>query len=120
MVFLTGLLASRRKKSRERLVRRAVAVIDHALIDLGVDRFVGGTLLLDKKFRLHFILAAPARGPEIIAAVPVCHLVEARMLHRLVDDVAHDTAPPNLHTGYLVQGLMRELKAQSAAVSRLS
>ncbi|TFW27944.1 hypothetical protein [Massilia horti] len=120
MAFLTGLLASRRKKSRERLVRRAAEVIEHVLLDIGVDRFVNGTLLLDKKLRLHFFAMEPAHGPEIIASVPVCQLAEARMLRRLVDDVAQDTAPPNLHTGYLVQGLMREFKAQSPAVSRLS
>src|SRR3954454_14062366 len=119
MGFMTGLFASRRKKDQQQVAARATQVIEHGLFDVGVDRFVNGTLLLDRKFRLRFFGSTPTPGPEVIALVRVRQLAEARALRELVDDVMLDNATLDLHSGSLVRALMHELKAQSAALRAL-
>lgn len=119
MSMLTRLLFPRRRTSRQKIAGRAAAVIDRVIVDVGVDRFVNGTLLLDRHFRLRFFggAGAPARG--ILAAVPVAELAEAQVFRTMVEDVALDSAMLDLHTGCLVHGLMRELCARSPAVRAL-
>jgi hypothetical protein len=119
MALLAGLFASRRRNNQHQIAYRAARVIDRVIFDVGVDRFVNGTLLLDKDFRLRFFGARPRFVPGVIASVAVAHLAEARVLRQLVDDVVLDSTMLDLHTGCLVRGLMRELNAQSAALRAL-
>lgn len=119
MALLTRLLFPKRRTSRQQIAGRAAAVIDRVIFDMGVDRFVNGTLLLDRDFRLRFFGGAPAPGAAILAAVPVAELAEAQVFRTMVEDVALDGATLDLHTGCLVHGLMRELCARSPAVRAL-
>jgi hypothetical protein len=119
MAMLRHLFSPKNKKNQQQIAGRAAAVIDRVIFDVGVDRFVNGTLLLDKKLRLRFFGGRPAPGLEAIAAVPVSELAEARVFRAMVEDVAIDSATLNLHTGCLVHGLMRELRARSEVVRAL-
>lgn len=119
MALLTRLFSMKPKKNQQQIAGRAAAVIDHVIFDVGVDRFVNGTLLLDRKFRLRFFGGTPAPRHGIIAAVPVAELAEARVFRQMVEDVAHGSAAMDLHTGCLVHGLMRELRERSPALRAL-
>ena len=119
MGLFTRLFAPRRRKNQQEIAGRAAEVIDHVIFDVGVDRFVNGTLLLDKEFRLRFSGVAPAAGRDVLATVAVRELDEARAFRALVKEATADTATLNLHTDRLVQGLMRELRARSPALRAL-
>lgn len=120
MGLLARLFAPKRQKNQQQVACRAAAVIDHVIFDVGVDNFVNGTLLLDKRFRVRFFGGGrPIPEPDIIARVAVGELAEARAFRAMVDDAALDPATLNLHTGRIVGALMRELREQSAALRAL-
>ena len=119
MALLTRLFAPRRRKNQQEIAGRAAEVIDHVIFDVGVDRFVNGTLLLDKEFRLRFYGVAPASDRDVLASIAVRELEEARAFRALVNEATVDTATLNLHTDRLVLGLMRELRARSPALRAL-
>jgi hypothetical protein len=119
MAFMAGWFASRRARNQHQIACRAAQVIGHVIFDVGIDSFVSGTLLLDKKFRLRFLAGTPPVASGVIASVAVAQLAEARALRELVDEVVRDSTVLDLHTGCLVRGLMRELNAQSPAVRAL-
>jgi hypothetical protein len=119
MAVLARLFASRRKNNQQRIATRAAEVIDRVLFDVGVDRFVGGTLLLDKQFRLRFFGDPPLDGPGILARIPVRELEEARVFRALVDEAAAAEMPLDVHIGRVVHALMRELNARCAQVRAL-
>jgi hypothetical protein len=119
MALLTRLFLPKQQKNQQQIATRAAAVIDHVIFDVGVENFVNGTLLLDKKFRLRFFGGTPAPDPDVIARVAVSELAEARVFRTMVDEATLDAATLNLHTGCIVRGLMRELRAQSAALREL-
>jgi len=119
MALFTRLFAPRRRKNQQEIAGRAAEVIEHVILDVGIDRFVNGTLLLDKEFRLRFFGVAPDACGEVLATVAVRELEEARAFRALVHEAAVDTATLNLHTDRLVHGLMRELRARSPALCAL-
>jgi hypothetical protein len=119
MALWTGLFASRCRKDQQQIAARVAQVIEHVLFDVGVDRFVNGTLLLDRKFRLRFFGSTPTPGPDVIAQLAVRQLPEARAFRELVDDVMLDSATLDLHSTSLVRAVMLELKAQSPALRAL-
>jgi hypothetical protein len=118
--MLARLLAPRPRKNQQQIAGRAAEVIGHVLFDVGADRFVNGTMMLDKRFRLRFFGGTPRRSPDIIAAVMVGELAEARVLQTLVVDAVAARVPLDVHIGCVVRGLMRELNAQSAELRALS
>jgi hypothetical protein len=119
MAILARLFAVRHRKNQQQIAGRATDVIGHVLFDIGVDRLVNGTIMLDKRFRLRFFGGTPSRGPDIIATVALRELAEARVFHSLDVDTAVAGAPLEVHIGYVVRGLMRELNAQSAQLRAL-
>lgn len=120
MGLLARWFAPKRHKNQHQVACRAAAVIDHVIFDVGIDNFVNGTLLLDKSFRLRFFGGGrQLPEPDIIAVVAVGELAEARTLRAMVDEAALDAATLNLHTERIVNGLMRELREQSAALRAL-
>jgi hypothetical protein len=120
MPMLARLLAARPRKNQQAIAGRAADVIGHVLFDIGVDRFVNGTIVLDKRFRLRFFGGTPMRGPDIIATVALRELAEAREFHSQGLDGSPAGAPLDVHIGCVVRGLMRELNAQSAQLRALS
>jgi hypothetical protein len=119
MPMLARLLAARPRKNQQQIAGRAADVIGHVLFDIGVDRFVNGTIVLDKHFRLRFFGGTPLLGPDIIATVALRELAEAREFHSLGRDGAAAGAPLDVRIGCVVRGLMRELNAQSARMRAL-
>jgi len=119
MAVFTRLFASRQKKCQQQIAARAAEVIDRVLFDVGVDHFVGGTLLLDKQFRLRFLGGTGRPGPDIIASVAVRELEEARAFRDLVEEAVASAMPLELHIGRVVDGLMRELNGRCAQLRAL-
>jgi hypothetical protein len=119
MGLLKWLVERRRKVSQVEVERRAAAVIEHVIFDVGVGTLVSGTFLLDKRFRLHFTGAPLARQRGVIAAVEVCKVAEASVFRLIDRDGLPDSAIMKAHTACLAQALVRELGAQSAAFRAL-
>jgi hypothetical protein len=117
--MLARLLAARPRKNQQQIAGRAADVIGHVLFDIGADRFVNGTIMLDKRFRLRFFGGTPSRGPDIIATVALRELAEARVFHAIGADTAAAGVPLDVHIGCVVRGLMRELNAQSPQLRAL-
>jgi hypothetical protein len=119
MVLIERLLALRRRKNREEVAGRAAEVIAHVLFDVGVDRFLNGSMLLDRQFRLRFYAVLPPAADDMLAAIALCELPEAQQLRACMADVAFDANVVASHTQSLADGLMRELLACSAELRAL-
>ncbi len=104
-------------KCQAHIVGRAAAVIDHVIFDVGIETLVGGTFVLDKRFRLRFVSVAPARPRGIVAAVRVSQVAEAGLFSN--HDGPLDMDMVRAHSACLAQALVRELGAQSAALRAL-
>ena len=129
MALLKRLLACRRARNQLQIAGRAAQVIEKVIFDVGVDTFVNGTLLLDRRFRPRFVglMALPRSG--VIASVAVGHVPEVALFRAQVGAALRDAAPPggvlsgrvalDLPVSGLVTGLMREFKAQSPAFRAL-
>jgi len=119
MPLLARLFPQQRRKNREDVAGRAAEVIAKVLRDVGIDRFLNGCLLLDPAFRVRFV-SAPLSAPQaLLAQVPVRELPEALVLRADVEDTALDAVELARHTGFLVDGLMRELLARAPAFEAL-
>lgn len=122
---LLSQLFSRKPKYQSLVADRAVAVIDHVIWDVGVDALVGGTFVLDKKFRLRFVAAAapapasPSAARKIHAAIPVCEIAEAELFRRIGYDEPIGTTLLRAHGQTLALGLVRELGSRSPAFRAL-
>jgi hypothetical protein len=119
MGLLKRFFARRRKISQAHVERRAAAVIDHVIFDVGVGTLVAGTFALDKRFRLRFSNAPLVRRRGIIAAVEVSQVAESDVFRRIERDGPFDTGIMKAHTACLAQALVRELGVQSAAFRAL-
>jgi len=118
MHMLFRLFGPRRRKNQEEIAARAAEVIVHVLYDVGLDRFLSGTMLLDSDFRLHFYAVAPvSRG--VLASVAVHELDEARAFTAQVQEAGVDGPTLARHAAVMADGVMRELRAQSAALRAL-
>lgn len=119
MPLLVRLFPPRRRKNREDVAGRAAEVIAKVLRDVGIDRFLNGCLLLDRAFRVRFVSAPPASPPDVLALVPVRELPEAVILRAYIEDAALDAVELARHTGFLADGLVRELLARAPAFAAL-
>ena len=119
MRLLTSLFSRQPRKNQGQIAGRAAAVIDHVIYDVGIDALIGGTFVLDKSFRLRFIGGRTARGDDILATVLVGQLEEAEIFRALGNSVTIDVTTLKTHISCLVFGVMRELRAQSAALRAL-
>lgn len=101
------------------VTRRAAAVIDRVIYDVGIDTLVGGTFTLDRRFRLRFI-GVPARSwRDVIATVRVNDVAESDLLKELNKHSPVDMAEVKAHSASLAQALVRELRVQSKAFRSL-
>lgn len=119
MVLIERLLALRRRKNQEEVAGRAAEVIAQVLFDVGVDRFLNGSMLLDRQFRLRFYAVLPPASDEMLAAIALCDLPEAQCMRSCMAGVAFDAAVVAYRTPGLAEGLMRELLVRSAALRAL-
>ncbi|MEH6436015.1 hypothetical protein [Massilia sp. DD77] len=119
MELLTRLFAPRRRKTRQEVAGRAAEVSQQVLSDIGIDRFLNGTILLDRQFRLRFFSAAPPSSGSALATIAVRDLPEALILRAYVEDAGLDAATVRLHAPLLADGLMRELLARAPALREL-
>jgi hypothetical protein len=119
MGLLKRLFERRRKVSQVDVERRAAAVIEHVIFDVGIGTLVTGTFVLDKRFRLHFTGAPPVRRRGVIAAVEVCRVAEAGVFRQIDRDGPPEGGIMKAHTACLAQALVRELGLQSPAFRAL-
>lgn len=90
MQMLIRLFGPRRRKNQEDIAARAAEVIVHVLFDVGLDRFLAGTILLDREFRLRFYAIAPEPSPAILASIAVSELDEAHRFRAQVLEAGID------------------------------
>lgn len=119
MLSLSRLFAPRRRKNQEDVAGRATEVIAKVLSDIGIDRFLNGSLLLDHQFRPRFFAVLPTATHEFVATVAVRDLAEAHALRAYVHDAALDAATAACHARLVSAGLMRQMLACSPELRAL-
>ncbi|MCC2955267.1 hypothetical protein LK542_06520 [Massilia sp. IC2-477] len=119
MHMLFRLFGPRRRKNQEEIASRAAEVIAQVLFDVGLDRFLAGTVLLDRQFRLHFYAAPPVSSRSVLAAIAMHELDEARVFRSHVLGAGIDAPTLACHTRIMADGIMRELRARSPALCAL-
>lgn len=118
MAWIAQLFLPRRRRNRRELADRASDVIRQVLFDIGIDRFLNGTLLVDRHYRLRFF-SGNVPGGGTLAAVPVAALPRARALHANAARLPLLSALPQPVLALLVDELMAALLAQSALLRAL-
>lgn len=113
-----GQLRLQRRKTQEDVAGRAAEVVVQVLYDIGVDRFLDGTVLLEPRFRVCFYAVPPRRAEACLASVPLRELPEACAFHATVRAAGFDAALDR-HVPALVEALMRALLARSPALCAL-
>jgi len=118
MAWIAQLLIPRRRKNRRELADRAVEVVRHVLFDMGIERFLHGTMLVDRQYRMRFV-SGNLPGGAALAAVPVSTLAGAHALQANVPQLPALAAFHQHDVGLLVEELMVALLAQSALLRDL-
>jgi hypothetical protein len=118
MHMLFRLFGPRRRKNQEEIASRAAEVIVKVLFDVGLDRFLAGTVLLDHEFRLRFH-SAPPSPCSALASVVVHELDEARAFTVQVRQSGIDAPTLAHHATVMADAIMRELRARSPALCAL-
>ena len=121
MEMLSRLFGPRRRKNQEEIAGRAVQIIVQVLFDVGVDRFLNGTVRLDRQFRLRFYAVPPHACTNTLASIAVHELDEARVFraHIAGAGAGLDAAAMGRHAPVLADGRMREMRARSPALCAL-
>ena len=117
--MLFRLFGPRRRKNQEDIAGRAAEVIVHVLFDVGLDRFLAGTILLDREFRVRFFAVEPQLSRAILASIAVRELDEARQFHAHVLEAGIDVPTLASHTRIMADAVMRALRGQSPALCAL-
>jgi hypothetical protein len=109
-----------RRKSRQALTERAAEVITKVLFDMGIDRFLDGSLLVDHALRLRFVsCAANVTDGNVYAAVRAASLVQAQALRQAQADAGWAAPPRRDQVERIVDELMAKLLSQSAQLRAL-
>ncbi|MDQ2990841.1 MAG: hypothetical protein M3R60_17250 [Pseudomonadota bacterium] len=120
MGLLQGLFKRKPKIAcQAHVTRRAAAVIDRVIYDVGIETLVGGTFTLDKRFRLQFIGVPARRWRGVIATVQVSEVAESDLFRELNTRSPVDMAEVKQHSACLAQALVRELRFRSKAFRSL-
>lgn len=119
MELLSRLFAPRRRRNQQEIAGRAAEVVEHVLYDIGIDRFLNGSMMLDARLRLRFFAVTAPTGAPPFAIVPLRELPEALVLRAYVADVGLDATAVSRFVPLLVEGLMRELLERSPALRAL-
>jgi len=112
MGILRHLFATRAMRSRRQVGERAAQVIERVIFDMGVDRLVQGTFVLDRRCRPYFSSAQAVRGRADVV-VALAQLEECAAL-RAAARADPDPQALRTHTEAVVAGLLREFEARSA------
>jgi hypothetical protein len=119
MKFLQILIRRKRKISQAAVARRAAAVIEHVIFDVGGASLASGTFVLDKAFRLSFVSVMARQRMGVIASVRVGDIAESLPFRDTCPDAARDSAAMRVHLASLAAAVVRELGLQSAAFRAL-
>jgi hypothetical protein len=119
MKLLQQLIGRKRRISQAGVARRAAAVIDHVIFDVGGSSLAGGTFVLDKAFRLRFLSAMAGQHHGIIASVRVGDIAESLPFREPILNAARDRVAMQAHSASLASAVVRELGLQSAAFRAL-
>lgn len=119
MHMLFRLFGPRRRKNQEEIAGRAAEVIAHVLFDIGLDRFLAGTMLLDRQFRLHFYATPPQGSRAILATVAVAELEEARVFRTQVLVAGIDAPTLAIHARLMADAMVKALGERSPALRAL-
>ncbi|HEU4373193.1 MAG TPA: hypothetical protein VFS02_06880 [Telluria sp.] len=120
MGLLRGLFKRKPKVACQgHVTRRAAAVIDRVIYDVGIETLVGGTFTLDKRFRLQFIGVPARRWRGVIATVQVSEVAEADLFRELNKQSPVDMAEVKERSACLAQAVVRELRVRSKAFRAL-
>jgi hypothetical protein len=118
MALLLRLFGPRRRKTHDDVAGRAAEVVVQVLYDVGVDRFLGGSMLLDRRFRVVFYAMPPIDSPIFQARVAVRELGAARRFADAVDAEGFDAALER-HVAAIVDELMQALGSRAPALCAL-
>lgn len=119
MGLLKRIFGRKHKVSQAHVVRRAAAVIDQVIFDVGIETLVGGTFVLDRSFRLRFSGVPIVRRRGVIASVQVSEMSEASLLRAIGMAALPDMAIVKAHSECLAHAVVRELGSQSPAFRAL-
>jgi len=117
VTWFAQLLIPQGRRNLHDLEGRAAQVVAQVLFDIGVDRFLNGTMLVDRRFRVRFV-SAPPDGMELYAAVHPGSLARAQALRGDGDGML-DSLPLQHQVEYVVDELMAAFLAQSPALRAL-
>lgn len=118
MAWIVQLLIPRRRKNQHELAGRAAEVIAHVLGEIGIDRFLNGTMLVDQRLRVCFVSCGVAIG-SVHAAVRADTLAEARALRANDGSLALAAQALQQQIARLVEELMAALLSQSETLRAL-
>jgi hypothetical protein len=119
MKFLQTLIRRKHTISQAAVARRAAAVIEHVIFDVGGGSLAGGTFVLDKAFRLRFLSAMARQHHGIIASVRVGDIAESLPFRAPILNPERDRVAMQAHSASLARAVVRELGLQSAAFRAL-
>jgi hypothetical protein len=119
MKFLQQLIGRKRRISQAGVARRAAAVIDHVIFDVGGGSLAGGTFVLDKAFRLRFLSVTARQRHGIIASVRVGDIAESLPFRAPFLNAERDRVAMQALSASLASAVVRELGLQSAAFRAL-
>ena len=117
MDWFAQLLIPQRRKNLHDLEDRTAQVIAQVLFDIGVDRFLNGTMLVDRRLRVRFVSAAPD-GMAVHASVHPGSLAQAQALRG--EGAGMLASPPHAQqVERVVEELMAAFLAQSPVLRAL-
>lgn len=119
MHVLARWFGSRRRKTREDIANRVAEVMAQVLFDIGIDRLLNGSMLLDRQFKPRFFAVLPAATRDDLAVVALRDLEEAHVLRAYVQDAALDAATVARYARLMSEGMMRRMLAASPALRAL-
>ena len=118
MAWIVQLFIARRRKNQHELAGRVAEVIAKVLFDIGIDRFLNGTLLVDRALRVRFV-SCPSVIGEVHAAVRADTLVHAQVLRGAHASGTLATLPRQHQILRMVDEVMAAFLVQSAALRAL-
>jgi len=118
MALLLRLFGPRRRKTQEDVAGRAAEVVVQVLYDVGVDRFLDGSVLLDRRLRVVFYAVPPIDSPIFQGRVAVRDLQAACRFRDEVARLGFDAALDR-HVPPMVDELMQALRERVPALRAL-
>lgn len=118
MAWIARLFMARRRKNQQELTGRVAEVIAKVLFDIGIDRFLNGTLLVDRALRVRFV-SCPGAIDAVHAAVRTDTLVHAQVLRGAHESGMLAAQPRQHQILRMADEVMAAFLTQSAALRAL-